>query len=152
MRREFSFPFKAKVGGNVVTVTGLHWSGLLETQGHGLVPRNVATLEESPEPGGVRAPWAAVALEPPKQWKRQGCFKSDPLPRRVVKQKAEHTRNWLRATLREPMPAREVLRLAKLDGLNEWSLRRAKRHLKIAAVRTGGIARAGRWLWQFPAS
>jgi hypothetical protein len=136
----------------VVKVVGRNHLGLYQTEGYGLLQGPLVPLEESPEPCGVRAPWAAVAPEPPKVWKRRGCFKRDPLPRHVVKQKAERARNWLRATLREPMPAAEIIRLAKLDGLNEWSLRRAKRHLKVATVRTGGIAWNGKWVWQFPAS
>jgi|SRR5215510_12075666 len=39
-RREF--PFRARISGKVVTITGLHWSGTAyETQGYGLVPLSV---------------------------------------------------------------------------------------------------------------
>src|SRR5215467_5100456 len=101
MKREF--PFRARVNNTIVTVTGLHWSGgCYTTQGHGLVPLSVVPLEESSEPGGVRAPWAAVAPKPPKVWKRRGCFKSDPLPRHVVAEKADRARTFLRKALAGP--------------------------------------------------
>src|SRR5262245_33416049 len=80
----------------------------------------------------------ATAFKPKKEWVRRGFFKDKPMPRHVVKLKAESARLWLRATLREPMPAHEVLELARLEGFSEWGVRRAKKHLRVKTVKTGG--------------
>ena len=71
------------------------------------------------------------------------------MSRHLVKLKAESARVFLEFTLREPMPAREVLRLAKLEGLSEWGVRRAKKHLRIKAVKVGGRRQgwASTWFW-----
>ena len=148
MKREF--PFRARVNNTIVVVTGLHWSGgCYTTQGHGLVPLSVVPLEESLEPGGVRAPWAAVAPKPPKVWKRKGCFKAVPLTPQARKAKADRARTFLRKALAGPMPAVEVLALARKAGINEWSLRRAKKHLHVKAVKVGGKRQGwgAKWFW-----
>jgi len=85
-----------------------------------------------------------------KSWVWRGFFAySRPMPRSEVKLRAESARTWLEFTLREPMPAREVLRLAKLEGLSEWGVRRAKKHLRIKAVKVGGRRQgwASTWFW-----
>jgi hypothetical protein len=154
MKKLPSFPFQARIsGGRVVTVTGLHWSGLLETEGHGLVPLNVVPLV-TPEPASVRAQSTAIEPEPAKQWTRRGCFKQAPMTPRERKLKANSTRLWLQATLHAgPRAAVEVLQLARLEGVSIRGLRRAKRRLGVQSVKRGG-QRQG-WgatlVWQFPA-
>src|SRR5262245_4057852 len=89
--------------------------------------------------------------KPSKPWTPQGFFKdSRPMSRRLVKAKAEDARDWLFATLYAgAKPATEVLRLARREGINEWSLRRAKRYHKVRSVKHGWTSP---WLWQFPAT
>src|SRR5262249_16227244 len=118
-------------------------------RGPGLVPLPVVPPEESSEPGGVRAPWAAVAPKPPKVWKRKGCFKAVPLTPQARKAKADRARTFLRKALAGPMPAVEVLALARKAGINEWSLRRRKKHLHVKAVKVGGRRRGwgAKWFW-----
>jgi hypothetical protein len=76
------------------------------------------------------------------------------MSRRIVELKAENARNWLELTLREPMPAREVLQLAKLEGLSEWGIRRANKFLRVKTVKVGGRRQGwgAQWIWQFPVS
>jgi hypothetical protein len=74
------------------------------------------------------------------------------LPRHVVAAKADKARNWLRKTLTEPTPAAEILQLAKRAGIPLRGLHRAKRHCGVKSVRISGLAWAGKWLWQFPAT
>jgi hypothetical protein len=65
--------------------------------------------------------------------------------------KASDARLWLQCILHEgPMPAGEILELAKLEGIPERGLYRAKRHLKVASVKTGGgyQGRGARWMWK----
>src|SRR5215472_12912679 len=114
MKREF--PFRARVNGSIIVVTGLHHTGAcFTTQGHGLVPLSVVPVEEAQEVPRIRVESAAIEPELTKQWTRRGFFKDKPLPRRVVKLRAETARNWLRATLTEPIPAREVLQMARAE-------------------------------------
>lgn len=77
--------------------------------------------------------------------KPQGFFNQRPMSRRDVMLKAECARLWLETTLREPMPARQVFELARLEGIPSRGARRAKRHPRIKFVKTGGKqARVGR--------
>src|SRR5262245_47019354 len=106
-----------------------------------------------------RAARAAAELaqgnpQPKREWVKRGFFKGKPMSRRDVAMKASNARLWLEYTLREPMPAREVLRLAKLEGLSEWGVRRAKKRLRIKTVKTGGRYRGygAQWIWQVPVS
>ena len=107
------------------------------------------TWHNAPEP---RTPPATVQPKTRKPWKPQGFFKhSKPMPRREVTLRACNARSWLETTLQPgPKPVVEILSLAKRDGVNQSSLRRAKRHLGVVSVRTGGLAWRGKWLWQFP--
>lgn len=91
-----------------------------------------------------------------KQWKPTGFFKDIwPMSRHEVARKASNTRMWLEYILHDgPKPAKEVLRLAKLEGFSEWGVRRAKRHHGIKSTRSGGkgTGRRNPWLWQFPST
>ena len=101
------------------------------------------TWRDGPEPGSQP--------EPRKPWTPTGFFKHyKRMSRREVAMKASNARMWLEYTLREPTPASEILRLARQDGINEWSLRRAKRHHKIRSVKRGGrqCGYGAIWFWQ----
>jgi hypothetical protein len=95
--------------------------------------------------------------KPKKEWRRQGFFK-ERNPQRYAQEwravKAFDARHWLEAALMGgPLPAVTVLNLARDEGINEWSLRRAKKHHGIRSVRVGGKHRGwgAVWMWQFPA-
>ncbi len=118
--------------------------------GQGLIQGPLKPIEEAQE----EAPAFAQAIETnrAKKWKPQGCFKQRPMTPRERQLKASNSRLWLEFMLcKGPLPAREILQQAKLDGLNEWSLRRAKKRHGVTAVRVGGLAWRGHWVWQFPA-
>jgi hypothetical protein len=87
-----------------------------------------------------------------KAWVKRGFFKDcKPMPRRQAALKAQNARLWLETTLHNgPLPAREVLQLAKLEGFSEWGVRRAKKYLRVKTVKTGGRQRGwgARWMWQ----
>lgn len=88
-----------------------------------------------------------------KPWTRRGFFKNyKPMSRREVAMKANNARMWLEYTLRKPMLAREVLKLAAQEGLSEAGVRRAKRHHGIKTIRAGGkgSGRRNPWVWMFP--
>jgi hypothetical protein len=94
-------------------------------------------------------------IQPKLKQPPRGFFKhSEPMSRREVALKASNARLWLEYTLREPMPAREVIRLAKLEGLSEGGVRRAKKRLRVKTVKTGGRYRGygAQWIWQPPVS
>src|SRR5262245_1754602 len=99
----------------------------------------------------ARAAAESVVIEPErkKAWVRRGFFKDKPMSRRDVTLKAQNARLWLEFTLHEPMPVREVLRLAKLEGLSEWGVRRAKKYLRVKTVKTGGRRQGwgAQWIW-----
>ena len=100
----------------------------------------------APEPG------TRQAVQPKKPWIKRGFFNDTRrMSRHLVRLKAEAARNWLFATLYDgPLPATEVLRLAKAEGINQRGLRRAKRHLRIKSLRAGGkgTGRRNPWIWQ----
>jgi hypothetical protein len=91
-----------------------------------------------------------------KPWARRGFFKdSKRMARRQVALKAQNARLWLQVLLHDgPKPATEVLRLARLEGVPESGLWRAKYHYGVKSVKRGG--RQGGygavWYWQFPVS
>src|SRR5262245_6017342 len=90
-----------------------------------------------------------------RQWTPTGFFKDRPLPRHLVKLKAESTRNWLLSVLYPgPLPSREVYRLAALEGIPARGLRRAKRYHGVKSIRTGGRQHGwgAQWIWHFPVS
>jgi hypothetical protein len=93
------------------------------------------------------------ASKPKKQWKPQGFFRRGQIPPREQRLRTDNYRLWLQALLyRGPRPAAEVLKLAVEEGFSVWGVRRAKQHFGIKAVRVGGIAYRGCWMWQFPAA
>jgi len=142
-RREF--PFRARIGGKVVTITGLHWSGTAyETQGYGLVPLSVQPTEETQEPTGMARGWATWHPTP-KQVKLQGCFRDDPLPHYEVKRKAAKAQRWLAKTLTGPMPASQVYEQARKAGIPARGRRRAKKRLKVRSIRVSVPRRWGGW-------
>jgi hypothetical protein len=49
-----------------------------------------------------------------------------------------------------PLPAKDVQRQAKEVGISEATLRRAKDALGARAVRSGGLASGGKWVWELP--
>ena len=57
----------------------------------------------------------------------------------------EEARSWLKATLSEPIAASKVLKSAKVDGISERTLRRAKKEMKVESVQF-----AGEWVWALP--
>lgn len=105
----------------------------------------------SPEP---REQPAGIQPKPKKQWTPRGFFKHHkPMSRREVATRASNTRLWLEYTLSAgPKPATQILRLARAEGINEWSLRRAKKFHRVRSVRTGGkgTGRRNGWIWLFP--
>jgi len=141
------FPFKARFGKQIVEVTGRHECGLYRVTGFGLVQGPLVPLEEAQVSPAAFAQWRAFA--PSRQWKRQGCFRSEPLDPVERNRRAERARSWLKKTLTGPMPSARVLELARKAGINEWSLRRAKKHLRIKAVKVGGRHRGwgAVWFW-----
>jgi hypothetical protein len=52
----------------------------------------------------------------------------------------------------QPLPAVIILRLVRAEGINEWSLRRAKKYHGIKSVKVGGECRGwgSVWVWQLP--
>jgi putative DNA primase/helicase len=57
---------------------------------------------------------------------------------------------WLKMVLRDgPKPAVELKQLAKVDGIHERTLLRAKQRLGITAHREG-FGPGGIWIWQLP--
>ena len=57
---------------------------------------------------------------------------------------------WLSSVLREgPQPAVDLEQRAKIDGIHERTLLRAKQRLGIVARREG-FGTAGQWVWQLP--
>src|SRR5262249_24620830 len=105
----------------------------------------------APEPGTRQA----IQPEPKREWVRRGFFKDfKRMSRHDVALKASNARMWLEYILRQPMLAREVLQLAKLEGISQRGLRRAKRHLRIKSIRAGGkgTGRRNPWIWQTPVS
>jgi hypothetical protein len=143
-----NFPFHIRLGASLVTVTGLHHSKrYYTTDGYGLVPQRVTPIEAQ-EPGPA---YAQVSVTSPKAWKRQGCFRREPLTVDERNRRAERARSWLRKTLDGGlMPAAEVIRLAHKAGLNEWALRRAKKRLGVRAVKVGGRRQGwgAKWFWR----
>jgi hypothetical protein len=146
------FPFKARIGDRVVEVTGRHENGLYRITGFGLGQGPLVPLEEAQISPSAFAQWRTFAPDRGKVWKRQGCFKQEPLTSFERREKAERARNWLRKTLTEPMPAVEILSQARKAGINDWSLRRAKKHLRIRAYKSGGYYQgwAAKWFWTAP--
>jgi hypothetical protein len=108
-------------------------------------------------------PFSQVELDrqesqPKKQWRRQGFFKERD-PQKYAQEwravKAFDARLCLEAALMGgPLPAAQILRLARDEGINEWSLRRAKKHHGIRSVKVGGGHKGygAKWVWQFPVS
>jgi len=93
------------------------------------------------------------AIQPKRQWTPTGFFKHRRMSRHEVAMKASNARMWLETLLFDgPLPATEVLHLAKLEGFSEWGIRRAKKHLRIRTIKTGGRYRGygAQWIWQFP--
>jgi hypothetical protein len=79
-----------------------------------------------------------------RAWKRQGFFKA-PISGEEAQRQARTSREFLRRILADgPRPSREVIELARAEGINEWSLRRAKRRLKIRAVKESF---SSGWVW-----
>lgn len=186
MKRQF--PFYARVNGQLVKVTGLHWSGAYyESEGAGLLPLHITPVEASTEtprfaaestvvestlmyphrtPDGEwtttppqRATTQGTVIEPPrpKQWRKTGFFKGGPhaaYNAAKVRNSATHFyREWLQATLREPMPATEIYRRAAAAQIPVIGLKRAKKFCGVKAVKMGGRYRGwgAQWVW-FPVS
>jgi hypothetical protein len=60
----------------------------------------------------------------------------------------EEARAFLIDTLAAgPLPAREVLAAAKVAGISERTLLRAKAQERVEARRTGGYGDRGEWVW-----
>jgi hypothetical protein len=98
----------------------------------------------------ARAARAQAAATSPKVWKRQCCFRREPLTVWERNRRAERARSWLRKTLDGGlMPATEIIRLARKAGVNEWALRRAKKRLGVRAVNVGGRRQGwgAKWFW-----
>ena len=49
-----------------------------------------------------------------------------------------------------PVPAKDVLRAAKTNGVSERTLKRAKSHLGVRSQRMGGLGTDGQWHWWLP--
>jgi hypothetical protein len=144
-----AFPFKARIGGHVVTVTGRHYTGLFETKGFGLIRGPLVPIETQ-EPAAVYAQLPVTSPDRAKVWKRQGCFRREPLTIVERNRRAERARSWLRRTLDGGlMPSARILELARRSGINEWALRRAKKRLGIKAVKIGGKRQGwdAKWFW-----
>jgi hypothetical protein len=130
MQREF--PFSTRIGRRTVKVVGLHWSRrYYESEGAGLLPLSVKPME--PQESGP------ASVTSPKVWRRRGCFKSDPPTVDERNRRAERARNWLRKSLDGGlMPAAEILRLAKRQGIPARGFHRTKKWLNVRSVKVGG--------------
>src|SRR5262245_18124295 len=100
---------------------------------------------------------AAIQPEPKKPWRKTGFFKNGPQAAynaAKVRNSATHFyREWLQATLREPMPAAEVYRRAAAAHIPVIGLKRAKKFCRVKALKMGGRYRGwgAQWVW-FPVS
>src|SRR5262245_61362022 len=107
---------------------------------------------DSPEP---RQQQPAIQPQPKKPWVKRGFFK-ERNPQQAAQLGRTATfmvRTWLQTALSSsPLPANTVLRLAREQGINEWALRRAKRHYGIQSVKVGGYRQGwgATWVWQLP--
>jgi hypothetical protein len=142
------FPFKVRIGGHVVTVTGRHYSGLFETEGFGLIRGPLVPIETQ-EPAAAYAQLPVTSPDRAKVWKRQGCFRREPLTVVERNLRAERARSWLRKTLAGPMPASQVYALAKRAGIPARGLRRAKKRLGVKSCKVGGRHQGwgSVWFW-----
>jgi hypothetical protein len=65
--------------------------------------------------------------------------------------KREEAVVWLARQLdRGPLGAAEVVERAKVAGISQRTLRRAKTVLGVWSVRLGGVGAAGFWAWELP--
>ena len=152
------FPFYANIGGRRIRIVGLHWSGAYyESEGAGLLPLHITPVEASTETPRFAAESTVVESMPVRAWRKTGFFKDGPMAAHnaaKVRNSATHFyREWLRATLREPMPAAEVYRRAADAQIPVIGLKRAKKFCGVKAVNMGGRYRGwgAQWVW-FPAS
>lgn len=109
-------------------------------------------LYDAPEPKPQHAT-AQLQPKPRQPWTRRGAFTTRPMSPHHTRIRCEETRDWLYFLLRAgPKPAKEVYRLAKLEGLSAMGVRRAKRHYAIKSIRAGGkgTGRRNPWFWHFP--
>lgn len=100
------------------------------------------------------APRAKMFFDPEEEKARQARKRDLDTHRGWVLQRAKQTRAWLADLLKSgPLPAKKVLYLAKLAGVPERSLRRAKRRLGVVSVKQGGLnGRQGAvWFWRLAA-
>ena len=66
----------------------------------------------------------------------------------------EEAEEWLRSKLTEPIPAEDLIKSARKDGISEKTLRRAKKALGVQSQRNGdtGTRGGGEWHWFPPPS
>lgn len=89
------------------------------------------------------------------QWRRESKYSASDLltqPRKRDSPELDRAKEWLTSHLADgdPKPARGMWERAEADGLNEKSVRRALKVLKIEIERIGGIAGKGAWYWSLP--
>jgi hypothetical protein len=146
------FPFKARINGHIVTVTGRHECGLYRVTGFGLVQGPLQRIEDPQEVAPVFAQQAAI--EQNREWVRRGFFKDKPMRPGQRQDRANATRNWLFTLLYRagPVPAKEVYRQAAEWGIPARGVRRAKRHQRIKSVKRGGRQHGygSTWYWELP--
>lgn len=108
---------------------------------------------DGPEPKPQHA--SQPQPKPRRPWTRPGAFKTRPMSPDDTRNRCEENRDWLYFLLRRgPLPAVQVYRLAKAQGISAMGVRRAKKYHGIKTVKVGG-RRGGygaRWIWHFPVS
>jgi hypothetical protein len=151
MRQRY-FPFLARVNGQVVSVTGVHWSGhylesdagllSLDTQPLSLaeIPQTASYFRETPDRPANQPLWTGDG-----KWVRKGFFKERRPPNPDERaMKAECAGMWLQTALHDgPLPAAVILQAAKEFGISYWGLRRAKRAHGVKFVKVGAGTKVG---------
>jgi len=93
---------------------------------------------------------ARAVEEQTRRREPRGFFKQEPLTVEERRERTAFARAWLDwILLKGPMPAREILRLAKLENIPARSLARAKKRLHIVSYKLGGSGQnwGGVWYW-----
>jgi hypothetical protein len=155
---ETQFPFKCEFGNRIITVTGLHETGMayVAEGNYGLIPLYVQPIEVAQEMPRISIESTRIEPERKMPWRKTGFFNGGPNAAKYAAvardNKTRIYREWLEITLREPRPAAEVFKLAAADGIPVKGLKRAKKHHKVISVRVDGAAWRGSWVWRFPAA
>jgi len=129
------FPFFTRIGGRLVKVTGLHWSGrFYESEDAGLLPLHITPVD-APQAPPAFLQQAAIEGEATLR----GCFKQKRLTPRERAQRAQSAEIWLISALYHgPVYAREIQRRIKDEGQSKWGVWRAKKRLGVISIKVWG--------------